>query len=265
MFRAEEMEMTISDIRISSTAYFNLHILDDFRSIRRPLVIICPGGGYFFCNPREAEPIAAAFNLKGFNTAVLFYTTEEGSRYPKQLQELAFTIDWLRHNAEKYGIIEDEIYVCGFSAGGHLAASLGVMFNKERQIMHFDCRPDAIILCYAVTVSGKFENKRTLDNICGEDQRLRSWNNLPERIDSDTPPCFIWHTGEDKAVPVENALLFASGLRRNNVPFELHVFEKGPHALSLAVESTAQNEDEINRHASSWFGLCISWLNNKMR
>lgn len=111
-------------------------------------------------------------------------------------------------------------------------------------------------------VSRRFENKITLDNLCGEDENLRAWVSLEDRVDSQTPKFFIWHTVEDEKVPVENSLIFASALRKNNIAFELHLYEKGPHALSLATEITAEREEEINSHAASWFDLACDWIKN---
>lgn len=240
-------------IAISASAFMEVHILDG--DSPRPFVLVCPGGGYFFCNPRETDKVAAAFNGKGFDSAVLFYSTGKDDHYPKQLVELATAVDMIRKRKTVKGL-----FVCGFSAGGHLAASLGTLRGKEPMLEGLDCRVDGLILSYAVTVSGKFENKRTFDELCGDSADLRRWTSLVDKVDSNTPKCFIWHTYEDALVPVENALMFASALRKNGVPFELHVFEKGPHALSLATEATAECDEQIDPHAASWFDLASEWI-----
>ena len=227
------------------------------RAIKDTLILVLPGGGYFFCNPREGEDVAYAFLSKGFDAAVLNYSTEKGDFYPKQLKEVALAVDYIRKN---YGY--KRVILCGFSAGGHLAASLATSYDKEDAVKDFDCRPDGCILSYPVLISGEYENKITLDNLCGADSSLREWVSLEKRIDENTPPFFIWHTYEDEKVPVENSLIFALYLRKKNVPMELHIYEKGLHALSLATEITAEGKEEINIHASTWFDTACDWVNN---
>lgn len=246
--------MTITErISVSPSAFLELHLFDD--DVARPFVLVCPGGGYFFCNPRETDEIAAAFNGKGFDSAVLFYSTGKEDHYPKQLVELATAVDAIR----KLKVVKG-LFICGFSAGGHLAASLGTLHDKEPMLKDLDCKVDGLVLAYAVTISGEYENKRTFDELCGDSVDLRRWTSLVDKVDSNTPKCFIWHTYEDALVPVENALMFASALRKNGVPFELHVFEKGPHALSLATEATAECADQLNLHVASWFDLASEWI-----
>ena len=235
--------------------YLDLFLHERIKS--NTIVLVIPGGGYFFCNPREGEDIAYAFLAKGFDAAVLQYSTNKGDLYPKQLIETASAIDYLK-NILGY----EKVYLCGFSAGGHLAACVSTLYDKEDAIKNYNCRPDGCILSYPVLITRRFENKITLDNLCGSDSTLRSWVSLENRVDSNTPSFFIWHTFEDEKVPVENSLIFASALRENNVPFELHIYEKGPHALSLATEITAQSSCEINNHVSTWFSLACDWIKN---
>ena len=230
------------------------------RDITRPFVLVCPGGGYFFVNPREGESIALALNAVGINAAVLNYTTEEGTRYPTQLKEAAIAMDWIKSNAKNLDANPEFVYMMGFSAGGHLAASVATLWNKEKDIKEFNCRPRAVILAYAVTISGKFENKRTFDNLCGDDAQLRNFTSLADKVDKDTPQFFIWHTYEDELVPVENAIEFSRALRKNDVPFEMHIYQKGPHALSLAKDFTADTDEQINEHVSTWFSLATDWI-----
>lgn len=244
--------------------YLDLYILDKIlrKDLVRPLVLICPGGGYFFCNPRETESIALALNAVGFNVAVLYYSTEKETHYPKQFIEAAKAMEYLKMNAKEFSSDPEKVYALGFSAGGHLVACLGTLWNKEPSVQGIDCRPRGVLLSYAVTLSGEFENKTTIDNLCGDDAALRKKISLEDKVDCETPSFFIWHTYEDSLVPVENALFFASSLRRNKVPFELHIYQRGPHALSLGEDFTSETPDQINRHAASWIRLAISWIRN---
>lgn len=243
-------------LRQVSGSYMDLYISDrsEWRK-EKDLVLVVPGGGYFFCNEREAECVALAFCSFGFNSAVLNYSTGEEDFYPVQLSELAMAIDYIKKNN-----LSRRVYICGFSAGGHLAASIAVLGGEEDCLRGFDTKVDGIILSYPVLLSGEFENKRTLDNLCGDNTSLREKMNLVDKINSNLPPFFIWHTYEDEAVLLENTLFFANGLRKAGVPFEYHVFQHGAHALSLATDSSARDESEINEHVATWFKMAIMWL-----
>lgn len=221
-----------------------------------PFVLVIPGGGYFFCNKKETSEVAKAFCEKGFNAAVLIYRTGTEDHYPSQLIDAAKAFDLIRREFQP-----KEIYLCGFSAGGHLAASLATLWDKEESIKAYQAKPDGIILSYSVLTSGEFENKRTFDELCGSDKELREWVNLVDRVDSNCPRAFIWHTLTDEKVPVENAMLFASALRRNNIPFELHIYQEGPHAMSLCDKRTAEIDADLNPHVATWFDLACDWIN----
>ena len=276
------------------------YILDDSAEIslrKRPAMIICPGGWYLRTSDREAEPIAMKFASEGYNTFVLRYTTyynmsdldsnnqpkiNKNSAYPKPLFDLAKAILTVRKNAEKYSIDTDKVFVCGFSAGGHLAASLGIhwddnmlkeKFNVESELF----KPNGMILGYPVTdyilmkelmeeatdehlkesweLSGKsFFGK---DNPSEEDFKSAS---PAYNVSSKTPPTFIWHTANDKTVDVRNSLNFASALSKYKIPYELHIFEDGVHGLSLCNEVTAREGKHINRECSIWINMAISWI-----
>ncbi|MFC2821215.1 MAG: alpha/beta hydrolase [Sphaerochaeta sp.] len=242
--------------------YLQLYIPDNFlkRQIVRPFILVLPGGGYFFCNPREAEAIALRAAGEGFSAAILYYSTKTDDQFPKQMVELAQAMDLIKKRAKEWSADPERIYLCGFSAGAHLAASLGVFWNKESYLARYNCCPRGIIFCYSVIKSGEFGNKRCFDSLCGDDMDLQRKASLHDKFDISFPPCFIWHTYEDKLAPVENPLIMASALRRAGVPFELHIFQRGPHALSLAEEYTADGPEEINPHVSTWWKLAQEWI-----
>ena len=247
--------------------YLDLYIPDHIllgRTEVRPLVLVIPGGGYRHCVAKEGEPVALAFAGKGINAAVLTYRTGEGVHYPDHLIDGAKAMDCLKRHAKKWGSDSRFVYVIGFSAGGHLAASLATLWNKEETIASYDCRPRAQILCYAVTLSGRYENKITYDMLAGDDEAIRSWNKLDDQVESLTPPAFIWHTEEDQIVPVENALLYAVALRKEHVPFELHIYEHGPHALALCEEFDVEDSADADERIAGWFPLMLSWLGKDM-
>lgn len=233
---------------------------------KRGAVLICPGGGYGFTSEREAEPIALEFNAAGFHAFVLYYSVAP-RKHPQPLLDVSRAIRILRENAEEWNILTDKIAVCGFSAGGHLAASLGVHWDnpllQDEQDQGADIyRPNALILSYPVISGGEHAHRGSFDNLLGEDpeEALLTEMSLEEQVSEKTPPAFIWHTFEDTAVPVENSLLFAQAMRRHGIPFELHIYPEGPHGLSLATKLTATNEGQIDPHVATWMDLCIQWL-----
>ena len=149
----------------------------------------------------------------------------------------------IRENAAQYHVRPDAIAVCGFSAGGHLSASSGILWNEPviaetLGIENRMARPDAMILSYPVITSGEHAHRGSFECLLGERANDAAWLerlSLERRVDGTTPPTFLWHTFADELVPVENALLLASALRRADVPFELHIFPEGIHGLSRCV------------------------------
>ena len=234
---------------------------------KRPSVLICPGGAYGFTSPREAEPIAMQFNTAGFHAFVLYYSVAP-KRHPQPLMDLSRAMCILRDNADEWNVDGDKIGVCGFSAGGHLAASLGVHWNKPylegiSGIQVGQNRPNALILNYPVITSGQYAHMGSMENLLGDgisNPDLLKEASLELHINEGTPPTFLWHTFNDDAVPLENSLLFAQGLRKKNVPFELHVYPDGPHGLSLANEETDDGNIGSYPHVATWMKLCIEWL-----
>lgn len=231
----------------------------------RPTVVICPGGAYQFTSGREGEPVALRFNALGYNVFVLDYSVAP-ERYPAALLELAASVAYVRKNAARYHADPGRIAVAGFSAGGHLAASLGTLWKEPvlSGTLGLDAglfRPDALILAYPVLSAGTFTHRESLENLTGEDEAAWAPLSLENRVTSDTPPAFLWHTFPDPAVPVENSLLFADALRKNGVPFELHIFPTGGHGLSLCDEETAcGNAEQVMPHNAAWLPLCAEWL-----
>lgn len=253
------------------------YILDNSEEIRpgfkRPSVVICPGGGYEFTSDREAEPVALRFAAAGFNAFVLRYSVKT-VRYPAQLLEVSAAVAHIRSMSEKWHVDENKIIVCGFSAGGHLAGSLGVFWNADfikdkLSIEYGQNKPNAMILSYPVITSGVFAHKGSFDYLLGKEstQEERDKLSLEKLVNEYTPPAFIWHTFDDKTVSVENALLFASALKEKDVPFELHIYNKGIHGLSLCDEITANinNSFLINAHAGTWFSLVLEWLRDVLK
>ncbi len=246
--------------------YILENILDATVNKKRGAVLICPGGGYHFTSYREAEPIATKFTSEGFHAFVLDYSVQP-RRHPKPLLDIARAMTIIRENAENWSIDTENIIVCGFSAGGHLAASLGVFWNKDylskvNGINKDYTKPNKLILCYPVITFKESRHVASIDNLLGENQTedLLQELSVEKQVSENTPNTFIWHTFEDNVVPVQNPLLFAEALRKHNVPFEMHIYQKGGHGLSLANDETTGQGEPLNTHVATWFPLVIEWL-----
>ena len=228
-------------------------------------VLVLPGGGYGVVAPSEGEPVALAFLGAGVQAFVLNYSVAP-ARWPQQLLETAAAIAYLRKNARRYGISKDKIAVCGFSAGGHLAGCAANLWGhpviEERLGASGEqVRPDAAICCYPVVFIKEHGENMTRDNLFG-DAALVPETSLETSVTDQNPPTFLWTTYTDTTVPMEHTLAYASALRTHNVPLELHVFNKGPHAMGLATANSAWQDDHTDPRASAWHSLCVEWLKN---
>lgn len=241
-------------------------------SVQRPCILICPGGGYQMTTDREAEPIALAFAAQGFQTAVLRYPVAP-SRFPESLYCLAEAVAWLRTHAEENRINPAQITVGGFSAGGHLAASLGVFWNQDSiwEGTGFDkefIRPNRLLLGYPVITSGEYAHLNSFDQLLGADadEAQRDLVSLEKHVTCFVPPTFLWHTFEDQIVPVENSMLFANALRKKHVPFELHIYSEGVHGLALANELTMTADGGVVcESCEGWLSLACAWLRRPVK
>ncbi len=254
-----------------SEAKLYTYILDNSSEIdssrTRPTIIICPGGGYEFTSDREAEPIAIRMNAMGFNACVLRYSVRPAT-FPTSLLELSMSVALIRKNAEKWHVDRNKIIVAGFSAGGHLAASLGVFWNRSflsemLGTSNEEIKPNGILLSYPVITSGPFAHEGSFVALLGEKyNELLHEVSLENQVSTDTPPTFLWHTYTDEPVRVQNSFLFGNALLENNVSLEMHIYPKGIHGLALGTEETkAKNiECTIQSEVANWIEMAARWI-----
>ncbi|MBO4501661.1 MAG: alpha/beta hydrolase [Clostridia bacterium] len=236
----------------------------------RRAVLVCPGGGYGGLALREAEPIATQFLAAGYATFILYYTTKAGAANYQPLKQAALAIRHIREHAEEYNVDPRFVFTCGFSAGGHLAASAGVLWDSPVLDEVTDgaprdiARPTGMILGYPVITAGEYTHKGSIRNLCGKKEYTEEEADrfsLEKHVSPTTPPAFLWHTFTDELVPVQNALLFSEAMTAAGVPFEMHIFPAGVHGLALATEQTlACNPDWLVPHAAIWVELALRWL-----
>jgi acetyl esterase/lipase len=224
-------------------------------------MVICPGGGYEHLEPREGRDYALWLNQHGVTCFVLKYRLgSKGYRHPAMLEDAARAVRWVRAQADDYKIDPHRIGIMGSSAGGHLASTLLTHFdagdtNSADPVERQSSRPDLGILCYAVISLGEFAHQGSKEYLLGKNPSPELVRNLSNelQVTPQTPPCFLWTTFEDKTVPMENTLLFAAALRKNHVPFDLHIYEKGGHGMGL-------NDKPPFAHPHPWAGDCLFWL-----
>ena len=223
-------------------------------------VVICPGGGYgALAFDHEGHQVAKWFNSIGVAGFVLKYRLGPRYRHPAPLQDAQRAIRYVRANAEKLGVDPNRLGIMGFSAGGHLASTVATHFDSgdspsDDPIERQSSRPNFAILAYPViSLSERFTHGGSRRNLLGENpdpELLKSLSNETQ-VTSETPPTFLFHTGEDTGVPVENSLVFYAALRKAGVPAELHVYQTGPHGVGLAPG---------NPVLSTWKDRLTDWL-----
>ena len=267
------MNYTKIDIRNSCSqdyAALYLYLLDDIPSVnihKRPIIVICPGGGYALTSNREAEIIAMQFCAMGYHAAVLRYSVKPAV-FPTALLEVGMSVAIIREHAAEWFVDSEKIVVLGFSAGGHLAASYGTHWHqdwvreslqKEKEIL----RPNALILGYPVITAGDFAHEASFKNLLGEEYETKKDKlSLEKCVTKNTPKAFIWHTCADNGVPVQNSLLLVDALLKNKIPVEYHIFERGGHGLALANRLTGSVGNGPECAAEAWIPLVHRWMEN---
>ena len=230
------------------------YLIDD--GATHPCMLVLPGGGYAVVVPPEGELVAKRFNELGYSCFVMTYTTNQLCRVPvgtQAMRDLARAIRFVRKNASEYRVNPSQVYICGFSAAGHVCASVcdywDEIADSNPLYAGISCRPDAAILSYPVITSGKFAHQDSFRFLLGgdiyerEDEEakfLLDKYSLEKHVKSTNPPCFIWQTETDDLVPVENSYLYAEACKNAGVKYEHITFPRGPHGLSIPTEEWAK-------------------------
>ena len=239
---------------------------------RRPLLLIFPGGGYEYRSEREALPIARALAPAGVHTAIVHYACYP-ALFPVSLLQTAEVMQYFRKEGAKHEVDSEEIFMIGFSAGGHLALSYALYCGREDFFKSYLKDPvttqtEGLLLAYPVVTAGRYAHQGSIDHLLGPEgeRRFPAEAVSLERQAAEAPslpPLFLWHTFTDESVPVENSILLLNAYRKYHpeLPCECHFYEKGVHGLALATAETDHGDGAcIEPRAARWTEAAKDWL-----
>ena len=251
-------------------AYLDCYIADPIPHLTRKAMLVIPGGGYgTVCSEREGEPIAQAFIPYGYNAFVLHYYVGKEKPFPIQLIQVAKAIKHIKDHAEEYGIDPEELFVVGFSAGGHLAASAGVLWKHPALYEAVDMpygynKPRGMMLVYpVVSAIEEYSHKGSAHKLLAtkeptEEQLFAV--SIEKHVDADSTPAFMVHTSNDQVVDVRNSLALGAAYREVGLQFELHVFPDAPHGWGLGNRITATGRERyVNPAMAEWVRMAAYW------
>jgi acetyl esterase/lipase len=221
-------------------------------------IVVCPGGGYGGLAAHEGKPVAEWANSLGMTGIVLRYRLGPKYHHPCMQQDVNRALRMVRGHAKEWGIDPKRVGVLGFSAGGHEASTAATHYdagdaNATDEIDKQSCRPDFAVLIYPViTMTDPFTHKGSRNNLLGKepDPKLVELMSNEKQVTKETPPTFLVHGADDKAVPIENSLMFVQAMAKNDVPCTLVMFRKGPHGFGMG------NSEETR----AWPAQCAAWL-----
>ncbi len=250
--------------------YLEAYIADALPHYTRKAILVIPGGGYtYVCAEREGEPIALAFLAHGYNAFVLHYSIEGKRVFPEQLIESSAAMKHIRDNAETYGIDPEQVFVVGFSAGGHMTAMLGTLWHRQEvydalPMPYGYNKPTGIMPIYPViTADPRHRHFSSFQFLLGTKEPTEEQLNevsLEKHVDERSAPCYLVHTANDEAVPVMNSLLFAEAYAACGQPFELHIYPDSPHGMALGNDITAIGVEKWSgRNLEKWVENAILW------
>jgi len=225
------------------------------QNTKRPAILVCPGGGYVYCSRAEGEPVAMGYAARGFHSFVLRYSTGREAGDFQPLKEVSWAIGYILEHAEEWNIDPDKIVSCGFSAGGHLALSSGLLAENK---------PNAMILGYPAASAPNFPGADfMLKLLTGKetvtDEDAARFDLVPQ-ITKEAPPVFVVATAQDMLTTF-GALPIAQRYCQLGIPYEVHIFGHGPHGYSLANETTCDGSTRyLNAAFAQWKDLSVEWL-----
>lgn len=242
---------------------------------KRGAMVVLAGGGYLFqANSREGEPVAIKYFAAGYNCFLVNYSVNDKAAFPAPVVDVSRAIVHIRRNAKKYNVDPERVYVIGFSAGGHLAASIGTFWHEEwaradEDMEYGENKPTAVLTCYPVITGDKrYYHHDSFMRLLGypigktdatEEELCRY--SVEKHISEKTVPAFIWHTFEDTCVPVENSLLYAMALKEKGIHFEMHIYPVKDHGIALATKETWWGAEHLDDpHIATWFDNSIDFL-----
>lgn len=264
--------MIVKRVFWGDQVYLDAYLADRIEGFTRKAILIIPGGGYGgVCSDREGEPVALAFLSHGFNAFVLHYSHAGNSNktFPAQLIEASIAMIHIKDHADMYNVDPEQVFVAGFSAGGHLAGCLGTMWHKQEVCSLIDMRygrnrPAGMMLIYpVVTASEPYWNSGSIQNLLGtreptEEQLLEC--SLEKHVDARSCPAFIVHTSNDQTVDVRNALALANAYAVAGQQFELHVYPDAPHGVALGNRITKCGVEKWeNPQIAKWVENAVAW------
>ena len=248
-------------------AYIDAYLSDPTKGFTRKALLVIPGGGYgCVCSEREGEPIGQAFIPYGYNAFVLHYYTDRQKPFPIQLIQAAKAIKYIKDHATELGIDPAQVFVVGFSAGGHLAASTGILWKLPAiydaiEMPYGYNKPTGIMAIYPV-ISTEYHRKSFENLWCKQElsEEKAECVSLERHVDRDSAPVFILHTSNDEIVDVRNSLALAEAYRRAERQFEMHIYPDAPHGVALANEVTWEGKEKWRNSAiAEWVRMAAVW------
>jgi acetyl esterase/lipase len=230
-------------------------------------MIVCPGGAYSHLAAHEGKDYALWLNQQGIAGLVLKYRLgSAGYRHPVMMEDVQRAIRLARFHADDWKINPKLVGVMGSSAGGHLAATAMTHFDAGHAdapdpIDRLSCRPDLGVLCYAVITMGPLSHTGSRENLLGKEPapELVALMSNELQVTKETPPCFIWGTADDRTVPIANSIMFADALAKNKVPFEIHIYQHGPHGQGLGIHGYDPGTSDPSK-LLPWTHELSAWL-----
>lgn len=264
--------MRYEKVRFDDTdqdAFLETYVADPIEGFVRNAVLVIPGGGYgIVCADREGEPIAQAFMPYGYNAFVLHYSVGK-KPFPAHLVQASKAMQHIKDNAELYNIDPDRVFVVGFSAGAHLAASLGTMWHKEENYSETNMpygynKPAGMMLIYPV-ISAKYHTM-SFENLLMEkpaaEDKLQMCS-IENWVSDQSAPAYILHTANDEIVDVRNSLTLANALATKGIKFEMHIYPDAPHGVALGNEITQCGVEKwCNPSIAKWVPNAVEWAKN---